>query len=226
MTRQEKYLGELKSFFWENSQSPEIFQLERLAHFAELVAEKNEEVNLISRRDIKNLIENHVFLSAYISKFIPEKATTFIDIGTGGGFPGIPVGIMKPFLRGTLVDSTAKKINAVNEFINKLKLGNLTAVNSRVEDKEFIEKNQDKFDLVLSRGTTSLIILMRYSLPIIKEKAYLMAIKGGDLREEIETAKLKYGAHIKKATIIELGYKPNNVRNEKEKRLVVFEVTR
>ncbi len=226
MTRQEQYLGELKSFFWENSQSPEIFQLERLAHFAELVTKKNEEVNLISRRDIKNIIENHVFISAYISKFVPDKATHFIDIGTGGGFPGIPVGIMKPFLKGTLVDSTSKKIAAVEQFINKLKLGNLTAVNSRVEDEKFIEENTDKFDLVLSRGTTSLIVLLRYSLPIIKEKAYLMALKGGDLKDEIETAKLKYGAHIKKATTIELGYKPNNVRNEKGKRLVIFEITR
>jgi 16S rRNA (guanine527-N7)-methyltransferase len=226
VNREEKYLGELKSFFWENSLSPEIFQLERLAHFAELLTQKNEEVNLISRRDIKNIIENHIFISAYISRFIPEKVSSFLDIGTGGGLPGIPLGIMNSSLKGVLVDSTSKKIKAVDEFIQKLKMGNLTAENYRVEDEEFVKKYEGSFDLVVTRGTVPLVILFRYALPLAKKKAFLMTIKGGDLTEEIETAKLKYGSHIKKSTFIELAYKPTNARNEKDKKLVVVELSR
>ncbi len=226
MDREEKYLGELKSFFWENSLSPEIFQLERLAHYAELLTKKNEEINLISRRDIKKIIENHIFISAYISRFIPDKTSTFLDIGTGGGLPGIPLSIMNPTLKGVLVDSTSKKINAVEEFIHKLKLGNLTAENSRVEDDAFIEKYKDSFDLVVTRGTVPLVILFRYALPLAKKKAFLLTIKGGDLSREIETAKLKYNSHIKKTTFIELAYKPTNPRNEKDKKLVLVELSR
>jgi 16S rRNA (guanine527-N7)-methyltransferase len=83
---------------------------ERLAFFAQLVAEKNESVNLISRKDVESIIENHIFISAYITKFLPEKVTRFLDIGTGGGFPGIPLAIMRPELRGVLADSTGKKL--------------------------------------------------------------------------------------------------------------------
>jgi len=221
---QEQYLRELKKFFWENSLSPDIYQIERLAHFASLVAEKNEEVNLISRKDAKNIIENHVFFSSFMSGFLPERTTKFIDIGTGGGFPGIPIGIMNPLLQGVLVDATSKKISAVQEFIATLKLHNVVAENSRVEDEDFKEKYKNSFDLVVSRATVPLIILLRYSLPLIKERAYIVASKGGDLAEELKTAEMKYRAHIKKSTIYELPYKPTNSKNEKGKKLVILDI--
>jgi len=107
---QEQYLRELKQLFWANSLTPDMYQLERLAKFASLLTKKNETVNLISRKDIKNIIENHVFISALISEYLPEKTSKFLDIGTGGGFPGIPMAIMNQFLRGVLVDATAKKL--------------------------------------------------------------------------------------------------------------------
>jgi len=223
---QEQYLRELKKFFWENSLSPDIYQIERLAHFAALVTEKNGEVNLISRKDVENIIENHVFFSAYLSEFLPDRVTKFIDVGTGGGFPGIPLGIMNPLLQGVLVDSTKKKINAVQDFIAKLKLHNVVAENSRVEDESFVEKYKDSFDLVVSRATVPLIILLRYALPLIKERAYIVAAKGGDLDTELKTAEMKYRAHIKKSTIYELPYKPTNSKNEKGKKLVILDIVR
>jgi len=221
---QEQYLKELQSFYWENGFTPDIMKVERLAYFAELVAEKNESVNLISRRDIGNIIENHVFLCSYLTRYIPAKATHFLDIGTGGGFPGIPLAILRPELQGVLVDSTNKKINAVEEFIDKLKLGNVIAENERVESPEFIDKYKDSFDLIISRASVPLIILFRYALPLIKEKAYLVAIKGGDLDTEYRKAEMKYKSYIKKSTIFELYYKPTNVRNQKGKKLVLLEL--
>ena len=213
-------------FFWENSLNPDEYQLEKLANFALLVTQKNSKVNLISRRDISKIIENHIFISSYISEFIPPKITRFLDIGTGGGFPGIPLSITRPTLRGVLVDSTAKKIDAVKDFIDKLKLSNVTAENSRVESEDFINKYSDNFDLVVSRATVPLIILFRYSLPLVKEKAYIAAIKGGDLMDEFKTAELKYKAYIKKSTIFELAYKPTNIRNEKGKKLILIELNK
>ncbi len=223
---QEQYLKELQTFCWENGFNPDTMQAERLAYFAELVSEKNESVNLISRRDVDSIIEKHVFISSYITKYIPEKCTNFLDVGTGGGFPGIPIAILKPDMKGVLVDSTKKKIDAVIEFIDKLKIGNLIAENDRVESPEFIVKYSGAFDLIVSRATVPLIILFRYALPLIKDKAFLMALKGGDLDDEFRKTEMKYKAYIKKSTTFELYYKPNNVRNQKGKKLVLLEISK
>ena len=223
-TKQEIYLKELQNFCWANGFNPEPMRNERLAFFAQLVTEKNKTVNLISRKDVESIIENHIFISAYITKFLPDKMTRFLDIGTGGGLPGIPLAIMCPELRGVLADSTRKKIDAVKEFIDKLKLSNVITENSRVEDPAFIEKHKGTFDLIVSRAVVPIIILFRYSLPLVKDKAFIVAMKGGDLDEEFQKAELKYKSFIKKSTVYELAYKPTNLRNKKGKKLVVIEL--
>ncbi|MDX1699440.1 MAG: 16S rRNA (guanine(527)-N(7))-methyltransferase RsmG [Melioribacteraceae bacterium] len=226
MKKRKDYIKELKTLFWENQINITDYQIERMAHFAELLVQKNEVVNLVSRRDVENIIENHIFISSFITEFLPANANRFLDIGTGGGLPGIPLAITKPLMRGVLVDSTGKKTDAVQGFLQKLKLGNLVVENSRVESDEFIKKHSNKFNLIVSRGTVPLIILFRYSLPLIKEKAYLAAIKGGKLEEEFKTAELKYKSHIKKSTIFDLSYKPNNIRNKKGKKIILLELTK
>lgn len=224
MKSRKVYIKELKTLFWENQLNISDYQVERMAHFAELLVLKNEEVNLVSRKDIENIIENHIFISAYISEFLPTSANRFLDIGTGGGLPGIPLAITKPLMRGVLVDSTGKKTDAVEEFLKKLKLGNVVVENSRVESPEFIKKYKNKFNLIVSRGTVPLILLFRYALPLIKDKAYLAAIKGGNLEEEFKTAELKYKSHIKKSTVFDLSYKPGNIRNVKGKKIILLEL--
>ncbi len=221
---QEQYTKELQAFFWENNFSQDSMKVERLAFFAELIAEKNEKLNLVSRKDVDSIIENHIFLSSYIAKYLPERCTEFLDIGTGGGFPGIPLAIIRPEMKGVLIDSTGKKTDAVKEFVDKLKLSNLKVVNNRVESPEFITEYSDTFDLIVSRATVPLIILLRYALPLVKEKSYLAAIKGGDLTDEYKKAELKYKAYIKKSTTFELFYKPSNIRNQKGKKLVLLEL--
>lgn len=223
---QEQYFKQLTSFYWQNGYNPDSALLERLAYFADLVSEKNEKVNLISRKDIDSIIENHIFITAYISKYVPEKIHNFLDIGTGGGLPGIPIAIMRPELKGVLVDSTTKKIESVREFINKLKLSNVVAESCRVESPEFIVNYKDYFDLVVSRATVPLIMLIKYALPLIKDKAYILAMKGGDLQDEFMKAEIKFKPYIKKSTIFELNYKPNNIRNEKGKKLVLLELNK
>jgi 16S rRNA (guanine527-N7)-methyltransferase len=223
---QEKYTKQLSNLNWENGFNPEVTKVERLAFFAELVAEKNDSVNLISRRDVESIIENHIFISSYITKYIPEKCNNFLDIGTGGGFPGIPLAIMRPEMKGVLLDSIKKKADAVKDFVSKLKLGNVKVENERVESLEFIERYSQSFDLVISRATVPLIILLRYSLPLIKEKAFIAAMKGGDLEDEYKKAELKYKSCIKKSTTFELSYKPSNIRNKKEKKLILLEINK
>lgn len=223
---QEQYLKELQSFCWDNGFNPDPMKVERLAFFAELVAEKNESINLISRKDVDSIIEKHIFISSYISKFIPDKCTRFLDIGTGGGFPGIPIAIVRNDMRGVLVDSTGKKIEAVKDFIDKLKLSNVVAENERVESPEFVTRYNDHFDIVVSRATVPLIILFRYALPLLKDKGFIMAMKGGDLDDEYKKAELKYKAYIKKSTTFELFYRPNNIRNQKGKKIILLEINK
>lgn len=226
MKTRKDYIKEIKTLLWENQLNVSDYQVERLAHFAELVVKKNQDLNLISRKDEENIIENHIFISWFVTEFLPENVSSFLDIGTGGGFPGIPLAIAKPLMKGVLVDSTGKKIEAVKEFISKLKLSNVLVENSRVESEEFIKQYKNNFDLIISRGTVPIIILFRYAIPLIKEKAYLFAIKGGDIEEEFNTAILKYKPHVKKSTIFELAYKPSNLRNVKDKKLVLLEIVK
>ncbi|MGE5400743.1 MAG: 16S rRNA (guanine(527)-N(7))-methyltransferase RsmG [Ignavibacteriales bacterium] len=226
MENQELYYNQLSSLFRDNGITPDPYQLERLSMYASLVVEKNQVVNLISRKDIASVVENHVFISAYMSGFLPERVSRYIDIGTGGGFPGIPLAILRPALKGLMVDSTKKKIDSVSEFIHKLKLSNVTAVNSRVEAPEFIAQYSGCFDLVISRATVPLAMLLRYALPLTRDKAFLASLKGGDLKDEIKSAELKYKPYIKKLTVFELNYKPTNVRNEKEKKLILLELNK
>lgn len=226
MEKEEQYLLQLKKIFFENEIHPDEYQLERMARYADLVVKQNKTVNLISRKDEDHIIENHIFISSLISEYMPDRVSRFLDIGTGGGFPGIPLAINQPMMRGVLVDSTAKKIDAVSKFIKTLRLSKLVAVNARVESEEFIAQYKKKFDLVVTRATVPLVVLLRYSLPLIKDKAYIMALKGGDLTEEFNTANTKYSAYIKKHTTFELAYKPTNVRNIKEKKLVLLEISK
>lgn len=223
---QEQYIKQLTSLNWENGFNPESTKVERLAFFAELVTEKNESVNLVSRRDAENIVENHIFITSLITKYIPDKCTNFLDIGTGGGFPGIPLAIMRPEMKGVLIDSIKKKADTVADFVRKLKLGNVKVECERVESPEFIERHSQSFDLVISRATVPLIILMRYALPLIKEKAFVAAMKGGDLEDEYSKAELKYKSCIKKSTTFELAYKPSNIRNKKGKKLILLEINK
>lgn len=224
MPLETSYIEQLKHFFAENNFTADDTQLMLLAQYASLLAEKNKVVNLVSRKDIESVVENHVFITAYATRHVPEQLKTFIDIGTGGGLPAIPFAIMRRDAQGIAVDSIKKKTDAVDEFIKSLGLKNLRAQNSRVEEKEFLKKNSGRYDLVLTRASVPMITLLQYSLPLIQKNAYIAAIKGGNLSEEISKAEEKFRHHIKKTEIFEINYLPSNSQNEKEKKLVLMEV--
>jgi 16S rRNA (guanine527-N7)-methyltransferase len=168
------------------------FTSEQLAQFArleELYSEWNSKINVISRKDMDALYEKHVLHSLSIAAaFEFQSGSHLLDLGTGGGFPGIPLAIFFPEVKFHLVDSIAKKIKVVNAVADELQLKNVSAEQTRVEDI----KNR-KFDGVVSRAVAPLKDLWRWSKPLIKRnqseelKAYngLICLKGGDLTEEI-----------------------------------------
>ncbi|MBR7168245.1 MAG: 16S rRNA (guanine(527)-N(7))-methyltransferase RsmG [Bacteroidales bacterium] len=153
-----------------------------------LYAEWNEKINVISRKDIDNLYERHVVHSLGIVKVMPfEDGATVLDVGTGGGFPGIPLAIMFPNVKFTLVDSIGKKIKVVNAVAEALQLTNVEAYQTRAEQ---VKK---RFDFVVCRAVTDMNDFARWVqgkiLPTNRHGLQngLLALKGGDLDNELKS---------------------------------------
>jgi 16S rRNA (guanine527-N7)-methyltransferase len=165
-----------------------VEQQNQFAALLPLYKQWNEKINVISRKDIDNLYLHHVLHSLAITKVLRFKdGSEILDLGTGGGFPGIPLAILYPSVSFLLVDSTAKKIRVVQEVAEALGLKNVEAQHIRVED---IKGKQ--FDFVVTRAVTSLDQLFRWSRKLIKNKHInilpngILALKGGSIREEVK----------------------------------------
>lgn len=165
-------------------------QLEQFGRLASLYEEWNTKINVISRKDIEQLYERHVLHSLSIAKIIQFKpGTKVLDVGTGGGFPGIPLAILFPETSFMLVDSIGKKIRVVNEVARALNLQNLTAEHVRVEDVK------ETFDFVVSRAVTAFprfvsMVRSRVSVQSHNNLANgIIYLKGGDFEEEIKPFK-------------------------------------
>lgn len=150
-----------------------------------LYAEWNAQINVISRKDIDQLEERHILHSLAIAKtdlIVPGESV--LDVGCGGGFPGIPLAVYYPDVQFTLVDSIGKKIKVVQEVANALGLGNVRAVQSRVED---LDGGKGEFDWVVSRAVTDLHTFIGWTWP--RTTYGIIYLKGGDLTDEIKEAK-------------------------------------
>lgn len=162
-------------------------QLSQFAQLAPLYKEWNEQINVISRKDIDLLYERHVLHSLGIAKVMAFKpGTRVMDIGTGGGFPGIPLAILFPETTFLLIDSIGKKIKVVEEVAQAIGLTNLTAIHGRAEEVD------EKFHFIVSRAVTRLKPFYgwtknKYSAEQFNDlKNGILYLKGGDLDEEIK----------------------------------------
>ena len=169
-------------------------QKEQFAQMAVLYEDWNQKINVVSRKDIDELYLRHVLHSLGIAKvqeFLPN--TSVLDVGTGGGFPGIPLAILFPQTKFTLVDSIGKKIKVVEEVVAGLQLNNVKAVNSRVEAVE------GQFDFIVSRAVAAMPTFVHWVKGKVKKESVherrngILYLKGGDLSEELkgyETAQI------------------------------------
>lgn len=154
--------------------------------YMNMLLEWNEKINLTAITDPKDIILKHFIDSATILKYI-EKNKDIIDVGTGAGFPGIPLNILKDDNKYILIDSLNKRINFLNETINTLKLENIQTVHSRIED--FAKNNREKYDIATSRAVAPLNILLEYLIPLVKVGGICICMKGSNLSEEVENSK-------------------------------------
>ena len=167
---------------------PEIIdeQKQQFEKLEQLYTEWNEKINVISRKDMDGLYEKHILHSLGIAKVMPfADGTKVLDIGTGGGFPGIPLAILFPEVSFTLIDSIGKKIKVVEAVSEGLGLKNVTAVHGRAE------KLKEKFHFVVSRAVTQMPEFLRWLKGKFEKEQFnekhngVLYLKGGDLAEEL-----------------------------------------
>jgi 16S rRNA (guanine527-N7)-methyltransferase len=161
-------------------------QYERFIDFMKLLQEWNEKINLTAIVEDEEIVKKHFIdsIKAFKADEV-KKAKNMIDVGTGAGFPGIPISIMQDNLEVTLLDSLNKRINFLNTVINKLGLSNVKTIHSRAEDGARDNKLREKFDIATSRAVANMSVLSELCLPYAKVGGNFIALKGPSVEQEI-----------------------------------------
>ncbi|MBO6256441.1 16S rRNA (guanine(527)-N(7))-methyltransferase RsmG [bacterium] len=184
------------------------------ANYINTFLNQNQVLNLISKNDEQYLWEKHIYDSLSIEKFFekynPDFSITMLDIGTGGGFPAVPIALSYPKIKVYALDSIRKKINAIENIKAELNIQNLFTICDRAENIK------DKFDIITSRAVAPLKTIICYAMPLLKDDGYFIAYKSLKAQEEIEESKSvlkKYNAKITDIIQYDLPLPENHVRN-------------
>jgi len=162
-------------------------QQHKIAHLGEVYQEWNRKINVISRKDIDHFYERHVLHSLGVARVCQfEGGSSVLDVGTGGGFPGIPLAILFPEVQFHLVDSIAKKIKVVNNAVTALNLKNVTTQQTRVEDLD------EQYDYTVSRAVARMNSFYRWVHKQVKSGGSILYLKGGDITEEMRELNKPY----------------------------------
>ena len=162
--------------------------------YKNLLQEWTEKINLTAITEDKEVIKKHFIdcIKAFSENQFKE-AKTLIDVGTGAGFPGLPIAIMKEDLNITLLDSLNKRVNFLNIVKNSLNLTNVTTIHSRAEDGARNKELREKFDIATSRAVANMAVLSEFCLPYVKVGGYFIALKGPAITDELNDAKNAIG---------------------------------
>ena len=163
-------------------------QVSKFYDYMNLLLEWNEKINLTAITKPDEIVLKHFVDCLTIQKYI-EDNKKIVDIGTGAGFPGVPLAIMNDRCRFTLVDSLNKRINFLNEIKDKLNLRNVSAIHSRAEEFDQNKMYRENFDIAVSRAVANLCVLSEYLLPAVKVGGKVICMKGSQIEEELNDAK-------------------------------------
>jgi 16S rRNA (guanine527-N7)-methyltransferase len=166
-------------------------QLEQFANYYDLLIEMNRVMNLTSITDYDEVYVKHFYDSLVLGKYFQmEKVKSIIDVGTGAGFPGIPLKIAYPHLRLVLLDSLKKRVNFLEDVVKKLELQDVRCVHGRAEEWGRKKGYRESFDLVTARAVAKLSVLAEYCLPFARVGGWMIAMKGADVAQEVSEAEL------------------------------------
>lgn len=165
-----------------------IEQIKQFEMYSDLLVEWNEKVNLTAITEKDEIVLKHFIDSLTIAKYV-DKNDKLIDIGTGAGFPGIPIKIYYKDMNVTLLDSLNKRIVFLQNVIEKLNLKNINAIHSRAEELAIDSKYREKYDIATARAVSKLSTLIEYLMPYVKVGGKCICMKGPNVSEELKAAK-------------------------------------
>ena len=161
-------------------------QIEKFYKYMNLLIEWNQKINLTAIVEPKEIIQKHFIDSMSVLDYIQDKKN-IIDVGTGAGFPGIPIKIANPNINVTLLDSLQKRVNFLSEVVSQLELDKIKAVHSRAED--YAKENRESYDVAISRAVANMSTLVEYLLPYVKQDGIVICMKGPNIEDELEKSK-------------------------------------
>lgn len=164
-----------------------VEQIEQFYKYMNLLIEWNEKMNLTAITEPKEIILKHFIDSLTILKYIDDNSK-LVDVGTGAGFPGVPLSIMNPTLKITLVDSLNKRLIFLQEVVKELNLKNIEIVHARAEEFGQNKNYREKFDIATSRAVANLATLSEYLVPLVKIDGKIISMKASNAKEEINDA--------------------------------------
>ena len=164
-----------------------VEQIEQFYKYMNLLIEWNEKMNLTAITEPKEIILKHFIDSITILKYIDDNSK-LVDVGTGAGFPGVPLSIMNPTLKITLVDSLNKRLIFLQEVVKELNLKNIEIVHARAEEFGQNKNYREKFDIATSRAVANLATLSEYLVPLVKISGKIISMKASNAKEEINDA--------------------------------------
>lgn len=189
--------------------------IDKFYRYMNLILEWNEKINLTAIVEPKEIIKKHFIDSLTILPYIKENQN-IIDVGTGAGFPGIPINIVNSQNNIILLDSLQKRINFIEKVIKELELKNIKAIHSRAED--YAIKQKEIFDIAVSRAVANMSTLAEYLLPYVKIYGIAICLKGPNVNEELE--KSKKAIHILGGKIEKI--EKLSINNEDERNLIII----
>lgn len=169
-------------------------QYDKFIKYMRLVQEWNEKINLTAITEDNEFVKKHFIdcIKAFKSDAI-KNAESLIDVGTGAGFPGLPIAILSPDTKVTLLDSLNKRINFLNTVVRELELKNVTTIHSRAEDGAKNKALREKFDIATSRAVANMSVLSEFCIPYVRLGGHFIALKGPSVTEELQNSKNALG---------------------------------
>lgn len=214
-------IEEFKSVFLEEAEKINIkVDEEKLLKFYSYmngIIEWNDKINVTAITDEKMFIVKHFIDSLTVNRFLEGK-NSVIDIGTGAGFPGIPLKILNPNIKITLIDSVNKKLNVIRDLSDKIGLEKLEIIHTRAEDLAIKKEYREQYDIATTRAVSNLSTIVEYMLPFVKIGGFAICMKGPNYKEELEEAETAIkvlGGKLEKIESL-------NVNDELERNLIII----